>query len=121
MIDGINFIKNNYGRVSNLNNSDAYKDLYHPDILWCPPGVADKRGSDLVAFCFSFKNLNVNVEIIEIEGINSNDCSYVTGVCRVDTYEKNGSYVETLTLRGSWVVVNYNGELKIRYQIWNQK
>ena len=58
MIDGIRFISENYERVNNLNDREIYKELYHPDILWCPPGLPDKAGVDLVAFSFALKNFD---------------------------------------------------------------
>lgn|SRR3989338_144665 len=121
MIDGIRFISENYERVNNLNDREIYKELYHPDILWCPPGLPDKAGVDLVAFSFALKNFDIKVEILELEGINGETLSYVTGLCRVDTFSKDGEPRETFILRGSWVVVLYDGEPKIRYQVWNRK
>ena len=121
MIDGVGFIKENYERINNSNDPDVYKTMFHPDVLWCPPGLEDKRGADLVAFSFGLKNYNIDVKVNEIEGINGDDFSYVTGLVAVRTYTKSDKEIDSFVLRGSWVVVENDGSLCIRYQVWNKK
>lgn len=121
MIDGVRFIEENYPRVNNFNDVELYKTLYHPDALWCPPGFEDKRGADQIGFAFGFKDFTIEVEIKELEGLNGVDHSYVTGLVGVKTFEKDGAFRKELLLRGSWVVVEYDGRPVIRYQVWNEK
>lgn len=121
MIDGVAFIRDNYPAISNSNDPTIYRHLYHPDILWCPPSLPDKTGVDMVAFCYGMKDYHIYVELLEIEGLSGDDFSYVTGLVQVDTLTKSGEFIERIVLRGSWVVVSYEGKPCIRYQVWNQK
>lgn len=122
MIDGVSFIRDVYPAVSNSNDQVRYRDLYHPDILWCPPNFPDKRGVDIVAFAYGLKDFHIYVEVLELEGIDSIDMSYVTGLVKVDTFRKDGKeQIESLVLRGSWLIVEHKGRPCIKYQVWNQK
>lgn len=121
MIDGEKFIRKNYARISNSNDPEVYKQLYHPDILWCPPDLEDKRGVNLVAFCYGMKGYHIHIELIETEGLPGTEHSYVTGLVKVDTFTPSGEFIEQVILRGCWLVVEYENRLCIRYQVWNQK
>lgn len=45
----------------------------------------------------------------------------MTGLVSVETFERNGKFISELLLRGSWVVVLFEGRRVIRYQVWNEK
>jgi len=120
-IDGVAFIRDNYERVNNSNDPELYKTMFHSDILWCPPDLDDKRGRDLVGFSFALKNYDIKISVLELEGLDSENFSYVTGLVHVLTYKKGGLVMEEFTLRGSWVIVRQDNLLCIRYQVWNRK
>lgn len=121
MIDGVGFIRDNYERCNNSNDPVIYKELFHPDVLWCPPELEDKEGADLVAFSYALKGYNIKVNVKSLEGIRDKESSYVTGLVGVKTISKEGVQLEDFVLRGSWVVVEHKERLCIRYQVWNRK
>ena len=121
MIDGVQFIKDNYEYVTNANDRDLYRQMYHPDALSFPPSYKDKRGADLIAFAFHFKNSPIKIKILELEGIPGPNMGYVTGLVSVDVFNQDRSLSESLLLRGSWVIVEHENKNVIRYQVWNYK
>lgn len=121
MIDGKNFILTIYPAINNQNDVEVYKTLYHPDALWCPPYFEDKRGVEQIGFAFGFKNLEIKIRIIEVESFDSQDCSYVTGLVDVCKDYGDQSFEDKIILRGSWLVVEFESQLVIRYQVWNEK
>lgn len=120
-IDGIDFIRVNYPLFSNSNNVETYKRMYHPDALWCPPDFDDKRGQEQIAFAYGLKGYFIKVKVLEIEGLNGTDHAYVTGLVSVAIYSQKWLLTEEILLRGSWVIVLYEGRPVIRYQVWNKK